>query len=380
MRVKVLEAAVAAASLLAVSASAQDLVVRIGHAANVSGFLSDFGRDSEDAARLAVDDLNARGVTIGGRKARFELVTADDKFDPRQAAVAAQALVDAGVAGVVGHLFSGLSIAAAKVYCAAGIPQISPGSTATEYTRSGCRSTLRVAPNDVRIGGELGRYAVKEMRARRVAVVDDGSVAGKGMAESFAAAVTAAGGHVVATHSVSDKTRDFSELLGAIGPKKPDLLFFTGNPLQGGPLIKQMKALGLNARVMSAETMCQADLPARAGDAWVDSQVVCEMPGGAEFGAAPMGRFRVAYKQHFGRDPLRVPTPFAYDAVEVMADAMQRAGSAEPAKFVPALLATRGYPGITGTIGVDEHGERIEVGLTLFGFKNRLRDPIATIP
>ncbi len=63
-----------------------------------------------------------------------------------------------------------------------------------------------------------------------------------------------------------------------------------------------------------------------------------------------------------------------------MADAMQRAGSAEPAKFVPALLATRSFPGITGTIGFDEHGERIEVGLTLFGFKNRLRDPIATIP
>ncbi len=311
MRVKVLEAAVAAASLLAISASGQDQVVRIGHVANVTGFLYILGKDSEDGARLAVDELNAKGVTIGGRRAHFELVTADDKLDPKQAAVAAQALVDAGVAGVVGHFFSGMSIPAAKVYCAAGIPQISPASTATEYTRSGCKSTLRILADDGRVGSALGRYAVKELRARRVAVIDDGSASGRNVAESFAAAVTAAGGRVVATHSVGDKARDFSELLGAIGPQKPDLVFFAGTALQGGPLIRQMKGLGLNARVMGADSLCQADLPARAGDAWVDSQVVCALPGGAEFSAAPMGRFRVAYKQHFGRDPFRFPAPFA---------------------------------------------------------------------
>jgi len=226
----------------------------------------------------------------------------------------------------------------------------------------------------------LGRYAVKELRAQRVAVIDDGSTGGKSVAQAFAAALTAAGGRLVASASVNGQAREFSELLGALKPKNPDLVFFGGNPLQGGPMIKQMKVLGLTPRVVGPDSLCQADLPVRAGDAWADAQVICVLPGGAEFAAAPMGRFRVDYKTRFGRDPLRFPAPFTYDAVYVIVDAMQRAGSAEPAKYLPALAATRGFKGITGSIGFDSHGDLVNAGLTLYGFKNRQRDAIATFP
>src|SRR5574340_1004840 len=168
-----------AIAAVAAGLPAQELTVRIGHAANVSGPAYAIGRASENGARLAIDELNAQGVTIGGRKARFELVTADDRLDAKPAAAAAQSLVDAGVSAVVGHVFSSTSIAGSKVYCAAGIPQVSPASTVPEYTHRGCRSAFRVVADDTRLGSVLGRHAVKELRAKRIAMVDDASLFGQ---------------------------------------------------------------------------------------------------------------------------------------------------------------------------------------------------------
>ena len=255
---------------------------------------------------MAVDELNAKGVSIGGRKARFELVAEDDKLDPIRAAAVAQTLVDAGVSGVVGHLFSSTSIAASKVYCAAGIPQISPGATVPEFTRGGCKSAFRVLPDDTRMGSALGHYAGKDMRAARVAVIDDGSRVGQSIVDAFGSALTATGAKIVAKHSTDQMATDFTAILASIKAKNPDLVFFGGMSMQAGPIIKQMKQLAIRARLMGGDTLCLADLPQRAGDAWADGQVVCGQSGGAEFGAAAMGRFRVDFKARFGTDPFRV--------------------------------------------------------------------------
>lgn len=369
----------ATTALFAVAAPGQDLMVRIGHVAQTSGFLAGFGKNTENGARLAVDELNAKGVSIGGRKARFELVTDDDRLDPTRAAAVAQTLVDARVNGVVGHMISSTSIAASTVYCAAGIPQITPAATALEFTRSGCKSAFRLVPDDARMGGVLGRYAVKDLRAARVAVVDDGSTSGRSIAAAFGSAATAAGAKVVATQSTFDKATDFAAILGAVKSASPDLLFFGGSALQAGPMIRQMKQLGMRARFIGSDAVCQADLPQRAGDAWLDEQVVCALPGGAAFGAAPMGRFRAEFKLRFGADPARW-APFAYDAVRVMVDAMTRAGSSDPARYLPVLAATRGYQGVTGPITFDTRGDVVNGAVSLFTYKDRKRDQLATVP
>jgi branched-chain amino acid transport system substrate-binding protein len=370
----------AAMTTFAVAASGQELlIVRIGHVAQTSGFLAGFGKSMENGARMAVDELNAKAINIGGRKARFELVAEDDKLDPNRAAAVAQTLVDARVNGVVGHMFSSTSIVASKIYCAAGIPQVAPGGTVPEYTRRGCKSSFRVVPDDTRMGSALGHYAGKDMRAARVAVIDDGSVYGQSIVEAFGSALTATGAKIVAKHSTDQMATDFTAILTSIKTKDPDLVFFGGTPLQGGPMIKQMKQLGIRARFMGSETLCQADLPQRAGDAWADEQVVCGQSGGAEFGAAPMGRFRVDFKSRFGTDPFRF-APYAYDAVRVMVDAMVRAGSSDPIKYLPALAATRDYKGITGTITFDKNGDIVNGGVSLFTYKDRKRDQIATVP
>ncbi|HEY2978046.1 MAG TPA: branched-chain amino acid ABC transporter substrate-binding protein, partial [Burkholderiaceae bacterium] len=134
--------ALAAVALLAGAASAQDMVVKIGHVAPTSGAIAHLGKDNENGARMAIDDLNAKGVTIGGKKVKFELLAEDDGADPKQGAAAAQKLVDSKVNGVVGHLNSGTSIPASKIYSDAGIPQISPSATNPKFTRQGFKTTF----------------------------------------------------------------------------------------------------------------------------------------------------------------------------------------------------------------------------------------------
>ncbi|MDE1999915.1 MAG: branched-chain amino acid ABC transporter substrate-binding protein, partial [Burkholderiales bacterium] len=122
-------AALAASACMVPSLAQAQTVVRIGHVAPVSGPQAHFGRDNENGARLAIDELNSEGLTIGGRKVKFELVAEDDAADPKQGTAAAQKLCDAKVNGVVGHLNSGTTLPAAKIYNACGMPMITPSAT-----------------------------------------------------------------------------------------------------------------------------------------------------------------------------------------------------------------------------------------------------------
>ena len=136
-------------------ASAQEAVVKIGHVGPTSGGIAHLGKDNENGARMAIDELNAKGVTIGGKKVKFELLAEDDAGDPKQGTAAAQKLIDSKVVGVVGHLNSGTSIPAAKIYSDAGVPQVSPSATNPKFTRQGFKTTFRVVSDDVHLGVTL---------------------------------------------------------------------------------------------------------------------------------------------------------------------------------------------------------------------------------
>src|SRR3954462_9693868 len=172
MQVKLNLVAAAAAAIFVGSVSAQDMVVKIGHVAPTSGPQAHLGKDNENGARMAIDELNAKGVTIGGKKAKFELVAEDDAGDPKQGTAVANKLVDAKVNGVIGHLNSGTSIPASKVYSDAGIPQISPSATNPKYTQQGFKTAFRVCANDGQLGGTLGKYAATTLKAKTVAIID----------------------------------------------------------------------------------------------------------------------------------------------------------------------------------------------------------------
>ena len=277
--------AAAAVVMFAGAASAQDMVVKIGHVGPTSGAIAHLGKDNENGARMAIEELNAKGVTIGGKKAKFELLAEDDAGDPKQGTAVANKLVDAKVNGVVGHLNSGTSIPASKIYSDAGIPQISPSATNPKYTRQGFKTTFRVVADDVHLGGTLGRYAVKDLKGKSIVVIDDRTAYGQGVAEEFVKAVKASGGAIADHQFTTDKATDFTAILTAVKAKKPDLVFYGGMDAVAGPMIRQMKQLGINAKFMGGDGICTGELPKLAGGAMADSQVVCAEAGGVE-GAA----------------------------------------------------------------------------------------------
>ncbi len=379
MQVRLKTIVAAAAVMLGGAAYAQDLVVKIGHVGPTSGGIAHLGKDNENGARMAIDELNAKGVMIGGKKATFELLAEDDAADPKQGTAVAQKLVDSKVNGVIGHLNSGTTIPASKIYSDAGIPQISPSATNPKYTRQGFKTTFRMVADDVHLGSTLGKYAVKELKGKSVAVIDDRTAYGQGVAEEFTKAVKASGGTVSATQFTTDKATDFTAILTSIKSKKPDVVFFGGMDAVAGPMIRQMKQLGLNTKFMGGDGICTGSLPELSAGAMADSQVVCAEAGGVE-GEEKVGmeKFRTEYKKKFGVDVL-LYAPYVYDAVNVMVAAMVKAGSAEPAKYLPELAKTSGYKGVTGTIAFDEKGDIKNGALTLFTYKGGKRDQIAVV-
>lgn len=369
----------AAALLLAGSALAQDLVIKIGHVAPTSGGIAHLGKDNEMGARMAIDELNAKGVTIGGKKAKFELLAEDDAADPKQGTAAAQKLVDAKVNGVIGHLNSGTSIPASKIYSDAGIPQISPSATNPKFTRNGYKTTFRVVADDVHLGGTLGKYAVKELKGKSIAVIDDRTAYGQGVADEFEKGVKGAGGKIVGREFTNDKASDFTAILTKLKAAKPDVVFFGGMDAVAGPMLRQMKQLGIEAKFVGGDGICSGELPKLAAGTMADGQVVCAEAGGVE-GAAKksMDDFYAAFKKKYNTD-VQVYAPYVYDAVNVMVAAMVKAGSADPAKYLPVLAKTDGYKGVTGTIGFDSKGDIKNGALTLYTYKGGKRDQIAVV-
>src|SRR6188768_4179738 len=315
MQVKLNVVVAAAAALLSGAAMSQDLVVKIGHVGPTSGQIAHLGKDNEMGARMAIDELNAKGVTIGGKKAKFELLAEDDAADPKQGTAAAQKLVDSKVNGVVGHLNSGTSIPASKIYSDAGIPQISPSATNPKFTRNGYKTTFRVVADDVHLGGTLGKYAVKELKGKSIAVIDDRTAYGQGVADEFE---KGAGGKSVAREFTNDKATDFTAILTSIKAKKPDVVFFGGMDAVAGPMLRQMKQLGINAKFMGGDGICSGELPKLAAGTMGDGQVVCAEAGGVEGEAKKsMDDFRVAFKKKFNAD-VQIYAPYVYDALNVM--------------------------------------------------------------
>jgi branched-chain amino acid transport system substrate-binding protein len=371
----------AAAFLLAGAGYAQE-VVKIGHVGPTSGQIAHLGKDNENGARMAIDELNAKGVKIGGKAVKLELLAEDDAADPKQGTAAAQKLVDAKVNGVIGHLNSGTSIPASKIYSDAGIPQISPSATNPKYTRQGYKTTFRVVADDVHLGGTLGKYAVKELKGKSIAVIDDRTAYGQGVADEFEKGVKAAGGKTVGREFTTDKATDFTAILTSLKSKNPDIVFFGGMDAVAGPMMRQMKQLGINAKFMGGDGICSGELPKLAAGTMGDGQVVCAEAGGIDpkdaAAAKKMADFRSRFKQKFNAD-VQIYAPYVYDAVNVMVAAMEKAGSADPAKYLPVLAKTSSFPGVTGNISFDEKGDIKNGALTLYTYKGGNKESIGVV-
>ena len=350
---------------LATSAAA-DTVVKIGHVAPLTGGIAHLGKDNENGARLAVEEINAKGLTIGGQKITLQLDAQDDAADPRTATQVAQKLVDDKVVAVVGHLNSGTSIPASKIYSDAGIVQISPSSTNPAYTQQGFKTTYRVVATDAQQGPALANYATKALGARRIAVVDDATAYGKGLADEFAKTVEASGAKIVAREATNDRATDFRAILTKIKSVQPDVIMFGGMDATGGPFTKQAAALGIRAKILGGDGVCTDKVGELAGTAV--QNLVCSEAGLALSKMDKGADFEKKYVDRF-HTPVQIYAPFTYDAVYVIVDAMKRANSIEAPKVLAAMPSTD-YNGVIGHIAFDDKGDLKEGAITLYDFKD----------
>lgn len=357
-------ASIAAAALGTPLAHAQD-VVKIGFASPLTGGQASYGKDNQNGAELAIRDLNAQRMQVGGKPVAFALVAEDDQADPKLGPPIAQKLVDAKVAGVVGHFNSGVTIPASRVYSEAGIPELSV-STNVKYTQQGYKTAFRLMADDGKQGRALGEYAVRGLKFRRLAVIDDATAYGQGLADEFALAVKAAGGQVVAHEHTNDKAVDFASLLTSIKGKKPDAIFFGGYDQQAGPMARQMKTLGMPMKLMGGETMNSTKFIELAGPAAEGN--IASTPGAALESRPGGPAFAAKYKAAFGQD-VGLYAPYFYDGVMLIAAAMKAANSTDPAKYLPALAKIR-YNGITANIAFDAKGDLTHGLMTIWEVKN----------
>ena len=346
-------------------AAAQEMVVKIGHVGPTSGQIAHLGKDNENGAKLAIEEANAKGITVDGKKVKFELLTEDDAADGKQATQVAQKLMDAKVVGVVGHLNSGTSIPASAIYNAAGVAQISPSATNPKLTNQGFKGVFRMVANDVAQGTAIGNYAVKGMGGKKIAIIDDKTAYGVGLADETEKAVKASGGAVVIREALAnEKEQDFKGVLTKVKAKAPDVIMFGGMDAQAGPMLKQMKALGIKAKFISGDGAQSAELIKLGGDAAEGSYATT---AGLPKEKMPQGpAFYDKFKAKFNAD-VQVYAPFTYDATNVLIAAIQKVGT-DPAKIIDAVKATS-MDGVTGKIAFDDKGDIKDGAVTVFQVK-----------
>jgi len=372
--------AVAASVAIAFSAPllAQTATVKIGHVAPMTGGIAHLGKDNEAGAKLAIADLNKANIKIGGKAVKFELLSEDDGADPKQGTAAAQKLVDAKVVGVVGHLNSGTTIPASKLYSDAGIPQISPSATNPKYTLQGYKTAFRVVAHDGQLGGTLGRYAVNDLKGKAIAIIDDRTAYGQGVADEFEKGVKAAGGTVVGREYTTDKATDFAAILTSIKGKKPDVVFYGGMDAVAGPMLRQMKQLGINAKFMGGDGICTTELPKLAGDALGNGTLFCAEAGGVVGKYVEKDKaFRARFQKEMNAE-VKLYAPYVYDATMVLVEAMKKADSTDPKKYLPELAKIK-YDGVTGPISFDKNGDINGGTLTLYTYKGGKRELMRVI-
>jgi branched-chain amino acid transport system substrate-binding protein len=348
--------------------------VTIAHAAPLTGPQAHLGKDNENGVRLAIDELNANPVMVQGKPVVFTLDSQDDQADPRVATTIAQRFVDEQAVAVIGHLNSGTTIPASRLYAEAGIPQISPSATNVKYTQQGFRTAFRVMANDAQQGRVLGQFAVQDMGATKIAIIDDRTAYGQGLADEFEKSVTAAGGTIVGREFTSDKATDFTAILTKIKGLQADLLFFGGMDAQGAPMIKQMKTLGVNMPLLGGDGINTAEFMALAGEsaegvtASLPGVPLATMPGGSAFAE----KFSAKYGK------IQLYAPYCYDAVMTLATAIKVADSVEPAKILPALASVK-HDGVTAAISFDERGDLKGGAITLYRVEQGGWKPLKTI-
>ncbi len=347
--------------------------VTIGSAGPLTGEIAHLGKDNDNGVRLAIDQANAKHIKIGGKEVKFVVDSEDDQADPKLGPTIAQKFCDEKAAGVVGHLNSGVTIPASAVYHQCGIPMISGSATNPQLTEQGFNNIFRVVGRDDQQGPAVAQY-LKSMNIKKVAIADDATAYGEGLANAVEATLKSDGVPIVAREKTNDKATDFKAILTKIKGRAPDAVFYGGMDATGGPMLRQARELGIKAVFAFGDGACTETMTKLAGDKNAEG-FICSQAGLPVVAASKS--FLDAYKAKYNVDPI-IYAPFTYDAANLLIAAMEKADSTDPAKYLPALQSIS-YDGATGHIEFDSKGDRKNAEITIFNMKDGKLQPLAVV-
>lgn len=329
--------------------------IKIGHVGPISGSLAHLGRDNENGARLAVEQLNNERTVIGGQLVKFELITEDDGADPKRAVQAAQNLVSQGVVAVVGHLTSGASIPAATIYSAAGIVQISPSATNPRYTRLGLGTAFRLVGDDLKAGEVMANFVGDRFKPTRVLVVDDRTAYGAGVADGFVGFLSGNKNTVVQRDFTTDRGQNLDQIVSNANGFRPDIVFFGGMDTVAANLYMKLRVAGVRSKLVGGDGICTNELPKMVGSRLFNDDVFCAEAGGVtQVEASQLKEFLLQFRIRFGEDVI-VYAPYTFDAVKLLASAIRSTGSTSPVD-ISAYLKRSKHKGVTGPLDFDQKG------------------------
>ncbi len=348
------------------------VTVTIAHAGPLTGSIAHLGKDDENGVRLAVDQTNAKKLKIDGKVLNIKFMTEDDQADPKVGTTVAQKLVDAKVVAVVGHLNSGVTIPASEIYNKAGIPVISGSATNPTLTERGLKNVFRTVGRDDQQGPALATFIANELKGKKVALIDDKTAYGEGLANEVEKTLKAGKVNPIARERTTDKETDFKAILTKIKGKNPDVIFHGGMDATGGPLLKQARELGIKAVFVFGDGACTNEMAKLAGDA--AEGFVCSQAGLPSEAASK--DFLTAFNAKYGE--VKQYAPYFYDGAMAMVEAMQKANSTDPAKFGPEIFNVS-FSGATGKVEFDAKGDRKDAEITIFKMTGGKIAPVSIV-
>ena len=345
--------AIASASLL-VGCDSTPSTIKIGVAQPLTGNLAALGQDLLNGVNLAVEELNKEGFKIGGKAVTFEVIAVDDRANADTGKEVAKQLVDAGVVAVIGHLNSGVSIAAAPIYAEKSIAQMAI-STNPKFTALGHPTTFRLVANDTLQAKAIGSFSASQFKSTKYALLDDGTPYGKDLAAGAAVQLKNAKKEIVLQQSFDDKTTKFDELAGKLKAGNVEAIVSTLNDFQIIALIDALKKISYTDVYMLGGDTIKTTLMLKGAGVLKGLYATSPILEAREFtaGAAFLDKYRAKYKI----EPAYAGH-YTYDAMHVLAGAMRRAESANPKKNVETLRKIDGYAPATGSMKWDDTGEQ----------------------
>jgi branched-chain amino acid transport system substrate-binding protein len=327
----------------------QEAGIPVGQFASLTGAQATFGQSTDKGVKMAVEEINAAGGVLGQP---LRIITKDNQSKPGETSTAVRELLTRDkVVALIGEVASGRSMEAAPIAQRSGIPMITPASTNEKVTEIGDH-IFRVCFIDPFQGTVCAKFARKLGAVKAAVLTDVSKDYSLGLAKSFEKEFTKEGGVITGTQSYSGGDKDFSAQLTAIKADNPQVVFLPAYYTEAPLIIRQARQLGIT-------------VPFIGGDGW-DSPELVAVGGPAVEGCYFSNHFsnqskdpRVmafveSFRKQYNTDPDAM-VALGYDSVRLLADAMTRAGTTDPAKVNAAIAATKDFPGVTGSITLDEH-------------------------